>query len=134
MIDLNAADDPIASRLASDPERALTDAAAAVETMILGHLGECVAVILLDHTHDTEPDPNIHELAYTVLTRAARGDMLSELVKHAEQYDLYRQTLPGGAPPTRRSRDIPPGCTCVHAGTAYDVGTVDPHCTHHGIT
>jgi hypothetical protein len=54
--------------LANDPQRALEASASAARRQIPGYLGVCVSAILMDHSIDKEADPNIHELAYTLLT------------------------------------------------------------------
>jgi len=53
--------------LETNPGEALEAAAAAAERQIPGHLGVCVSAVLFDHGRDHEPDPNIHELAHTLL-------------------------------------------------------------------
>jgi hypothetical protein len=55
----------VAQWLEFDPRAAIAAAAEAAMRLIPGHLGVCVACVLEDHR---DPDPNIHELAYTLLT------------------------------------------------------------------
>jgi hypothetical protein len=57
----------IAAWLDREPRRALEHAERAAQRYIPGHLGTCVAAVLSDHCLDEEPDPNINELAHTLL-------------------------------------------------------------------
>ena len=59
--------DPIAAWLDVDPNAALTAAGKVADEVIGGHLGVCVSAVLFDQGGDAFPDPNIHELAYTLL-------------------------------------------------------------------
>lgn len=62
------ATDRVTEWLATDPGAALEAAAHQAQLQIPGDLGVCVACVLSDHTGDKDPDPNIHELAYTLLS------------------------------------------------------------------
>jgi len=62
----------VAAWLQTDPHTAISAAADTATRVIPGHLGTCVAAVLEDHTTDQHPDPNIHELAYTLLRHWGR--------------------------------------------------------------
>lgn len=55
------------------PDPTLAKAAEVAADAIGGFLGDAVAVVLLDHSEDKHPDPNIHELAHCVLMLARLG-------------------------------------------------------------
>jgi hypothetical protein len=60
-----------------DPVNPLVEAADLAPVVMGEWIGEAIALVLMDHSEDEAPDPNVHELARRVvmLGRLGRGEL-----------------------------------------------------------
>jgi hypothetical protein len=123
----------VAQWLETDPRAAIAAAAKAAMRLIPGHLGTCVACVLEDHGADREPNPNIHELAYTLLRYRrvldcpplGREPPLEETLRVAdEQIERWREALD-----KLSGRDAKYDSTCEHCGMTQETIRYDPAST-----